>query len=133
MRRAAAPRENMAPPVRNVGLFVNLPVRRAHQVMSALRRQQCPSLCRVFTGHPAMNNIHRRRWKLAVIRALTAKGYHVATVRRTIGVRVFADLMDEAFEAAPSAPLEGARIMQEKLEDRYGHLLERPVTPWSRK
>lgn len=80
-----------------------------------------------------MHNIHRRRWKLAVIRALTAEGYHVATVRRTIGARVFADLMDDAFEAAPSTPLEGARIIRKQLDDNYGHLLERPVTPWSRK
>jgi hypothetical protein len=79
-----------------------------------------------------MNSAHRRHWKLAVIRALSAAGYHVATVRRTIGDRSFTDLLDQAFQSAPTSPVEGARIVKTQLEERYGELLERPVTPWSR-
>lgn len=83
-------------------------------------------------GHPVMNSAQRRQWKLSVIRMLSAAGYHVATVRRTIGDRSFTDLLDRAFQAAPNSPAEGAQIVKAQLEQQYGALLERPVAPWSR-
>ena len=79
-----------------------------------------------------MNSARRRHWKLTVIRALSAEGYHVATVRRTIGDRNFKRLLEQALETSPDNPAGGAKLVQTKLEGDLAALLERPITPWSR-
>lgn len=80
-----------------------------------------------------VRSAERRLWKLALIRALTAKGHHVATVRRTVGSRLFNALLDAAYETAPDDPVRAAEIVHILLHERYGEQLARPVAPWSRK
>lgn len=80
----------------------------------------------------SVNSVHRRHWKLTVIRTLSAEGYHVATLRRTIGDRAFSELLDQAFRSLPTAPLEGAKMIRTRLEKNYGELLDHPVAPYSR-
>jgi hypothetical protein len=82
-------------------------------------------------GDEGMAGTDRRQWKLAVIRALSADGLHIATVRRTVGSRAFNALLDHAYDSAPD-PVRGAQIVRALLEERHGDRLERPITPWSR-
>ena len=74
----------------------------------------------------------RRYWKLAVIKTLSGAGFHVATIRRTIGSPAFNALLDHAYDASTD-PVGGAEIVRAELEERYGDLLDRPIMPWSRK
>lgn len=78
-----------------------------------------------------MNSADRRNWKLAVVRALSADGIHLATVRRTIGAKALNEIIDDAFRTAPD-PARGAAIVIAQLKAKYGRELDLPIPPYSR-
>jgi hypothetical protein len=74
----------------------------------------------------------RRQWKLAVIKALTADGLQMASLRRTIGPGTLDDVLREIYVQERN-PFLAAPIVKRRLQERFGDLAELSMEPYERR
>ncbi len=75
----------------------------------------------------------RRRWKLQVMKSLSAEiGISISDIRRMLGKTNFDEILDKAYRASAKNPEAGTKLVREKLLSEYGVDLDQEIRTSSR-